>query len=611
MGARGSWRLVVGGAVMAWVLAGCFPHPPRPDVVDDVADVSDADSATSEGDTAQDSDGDADAAADTTADAGCTTPAECPDPGACHEATCTSGVCGSVIVGGACDDGDPCTLVDTCQAGSCVGSGRPDDTAGDWLLTIGGEGDERLAGVHATADGGVTVFGSFDASFSLGTDTEGHVTDLDLPAGEAGGAFIVEYDRDGQLRHGERIASATQALEMSNSAIHADGSMTIVGFWRGRLSVGTGPGAMTRESAEDGLFVIRLSRERAPIWFVGFTAPTSNLQTDLLLGFCSRDDGAIAVLPNFVGYLDIETPFDGTSIWAVPLLDPERIGLWTSVVILTPAGKIAATHTPESHDTASEELGVIGTACSFNDDGTFYASISLNGEIELSDGVFVHGSPRENPSPVLMAWSSATRLAWYRHFATAFYGAITGIVDAGDGPIIAVSDSRSATLAGESGDVPIPLWNGPALVALTPDGAFRWLTGLFTPDRFYFDSLTWNGHVLRGLGVQRDYVVFGDSSPPVTVGLDGSSQRPLTEAAFEPSTGKPLAALALARSDVFPQTEWPQGRRFVAESAAGTFVGSDFSSTMYGVRRVVAHGVRDAFIMRVNSAGGLDCAAPP
>ncbi len=51
----------------------------------------------------------------------CQTAADCPAPDQCHDATCTEGVCGTTpLTGQACDDGDRCTVNDTCVAGACV-----------------------------------------------------------------------------------------------------------------------------------------------------------------------------------------------------------------------------------------------------------------------------------------------------------------------------------------------------------------------------------------------------------------------------------------------------------------------------------------------------------
>jgi hypothetical protein len=54
----------------------------------------------------------------------CRSRADCPEPtDQCHTASCLLGVCGeTVLIGQACDDGDPCTTGTTCQAdGSCGG----------------------------------------------------------------------------------------------------------------------------------------------------------------------------------------------------------------------------------------------------------------------------------------------------------------------------------------------------------------------------------------------------------------------------------------------------------------------------------------------------------
>ena len=61
---------------------------------------------------------------------------QCHDLGTCNPST---GVCSSPAKpdGNACDDGDPCTITDTCVAGTCVGSGSAPDTDGDGVCDPG------------------------------------------------------------------------------------------------------------------------------------------------------------------------------------------------------------------------------------------------------------------------------------------------------------------------------------------------------------------------------------------------------------------------------------------------------------------------------------------
>jgi hypothetical protein len=59
---------------------------------------------------------------------GCTANAECNDLNPCTDDTCDvgTGVCQHSSNTNGCDDGNPCTAVDQCSAGQCVGSGAPD-----------------------------------------------------------------------------------------------------------------------------------------------------------------------------------------------------------------------------------------------------------------------------------------------------------------------------------------------------------------------------------------------------------------------------------------------------------------------------------------------------
>ncbi len=103
------------------------------DTTQDVADAGATDAAAG-----SDAGADAGADADATADTGvgpdaisgdlagaCGSPADCPKPDQCQQATCVGGQCGTApLASGKCDDGEPCTLGDSCQAGVCKpGSG--------------------------------------------------------------------------------------------------------------------------------------------------------------------------------------------------------------------------------------------------------------------------------------------------------------------------------------------------------------------------------------------------------------------------------------------------------------------------------------------------------
>src|SRR5690606_34639745 len=71
----------------------------------------------------------------------CTPLSQCHEAGVCNPAT---GLCSEPLKanGSPCDDSDPCTLTDTCQAGSCFGSGAPDDASNDWAKRIHGTNGE-------------------------------------------------------------------------------------------------------------------------------------------------------------------------------------------------------------------------------------------------------------------------------------------------------------------------------------------------------------------------------------------------------------------------------------------------------------------------------------
>ncbi|MFO0749029.1 MAG: hypothetical protein U1F43_25695 [Myxococcota bacterium] len=76
---------------------------------------------------------------------------ECHVAGTCNPSTglCTDPEASDTT---SCDDGDYCTVTDTCDAGACFGSGRPDDAPTDWVV---GTTPVTVYGVVPSTGGGV------------------------------------------------------------------------------------------------------------------------------------------------------------------------------------------------------------------------------------------------------------------------------------------------------------------------------------------------------------------------------------------------------------------------------------------------------------------------
>jgi hypothetical protein len=72
---------------------------------------------------------------------GCTTDLDCDDGSPCTDDKCASNACTHTPVAAVttCDDADDCTVLDHCDAGSCVGSPRDDDKDGHGSVACGGD----------------------------------------------------------------------------------------------------------------------------------------------------------------------------------------------------------------------------------------------------------------------------------------------------------------------------------------------------------------------------------------------------------------------------------------------------------------------------------------
>ena len=105
------------GSSDAGAIGGDATADAATDAATDAAEVADANAEIDGGSATDGSFGDATGA--------CLSPADCPKPEPCQKATCTAGKCGVEFLStGKCDDDEPCTLGDNCQAGACKpGSG--------------------------------------------------------------------------------------------------------------------------------------------------------------------------------------------------------------------------------------------------------------------------------------------------------------------------------------------------------------------------------------------------------------------------------------------------------------------------------------------------------
>jgi hypothetical protein len=79
---------------------------------------------------------------------GCSADVDCDDTSPCTDDKCVSNACTHTPVAAvtSCDDGNDCTVLDHCDAGSCVGSPRDDDKDGHGAVACGGDDcDDEVA----------------------------------------------------------------------------------------------------------------------------------------------------------------------------------------------------------------------------------------------------------------------------------------------------------------------------------------------------------------------------------------------------------------------------------------------------------------------------------
>ncbi|MCB9734052.1 MAG: hypothetical protein H6745_15755 [Deltaproteobacteria bacterium] len=344
--------LVVVGVGAA--LAGCFPDPPEKGTDAD-ADTAAVDTAAAGDDVAPDTaraDGAADDGEDTAIDArdaadaaetdvGCETPAECPAPGPCQEATCADGVCGAKAAAGTCDDGDPCTLVDTCQDGVCVGSGVPDDTAGDWLQSFDGDGDDAVVGVTFGADDAVTVvLETSSTSLAFGTDPDGSPVAVERPASAAHYLVSLRMTAYGAPLTATVLASA-DALGAVAVTGHDGGRFTVAGAWTGTLGLGDD----TASATTPAVFLARFAASGQLVWRADVPAVEDDA-TDLAflpVALTGTPDGGVWLAVSKVGGFSLVGATSNAAIPDLNVTEAQGHVFQAGIFRVSPTGTVTGT----------------------------------------------------------------------------------------------------------------------------------------------------------------------------------------------------------------------------------------------------------------------------
>ncbi|PIE65013.1 MAG: hypothetical protein CSA24_02915, partial [Deltaproteobacteria bacterium] len=148
----------------------------------------------------------------------------------CQQVT---GTCAPVATnhGGPCDDGDACTATDVCRAGQCVGSGLPDDSAGDWTVVSASPNGVSVYDVAPDGAGGLWALLGYGDSLRLGPTDGGGELQLDNNSTTWPRAFAVaHYSADGTLTNLRRVARSRDRILGGQIAASGDGGFTI--GWR-------------------------------------------------------------------------------------------------------------------------------------------------------------------------------------------------------------------------------------------------------------------------------------------------------------------------------------------------------------------------------------------
>lgn len=114
----------------------------------------------------------------------CDAVSDCHLPGSCDPET---GACSTPtrLDGSGCDDGNACTLVDTCRLGRCVGTGKPEIVDDVFVLARNDDGVVELGGLVATRSGTWTAIWSKGGVSELHHDDvrSSVLSDSDVPCG--------------------------------------------------------------------------------------------------------------------------------------------------------------------------------------------------------------------------------------------------------------------------------------------------------------------------------------------------------------------------------------------------------------------------------------------
>jgi hypothetical protein len=408
------------------------------------------------------------------------------------------------------------------------GAGNGGGTKKEWAKAFGAGGHQHLRALASDNLGNVIAAGSFDGVLDPGTG----------PLDQTGlrSAFVLKLTPKGKVLWSQTFTADDCAAEAI--AIGSANEVLVTGSVKGSLHVGGAPMA-----SSDGIFVVKLDGDGAPIWVKTY-GTSAGKQADRGLSIAALPDGGAVVGGSFAGSLTIGMPVPADHGVFVAALSSTGDGAWAMAIDGT--------------------TGVVAAGA----DGRVLAATNTDGG---GMGVNAFG-PGGTPG-------------WGHKYAP---GTINALALDAAGNALLVGSTTTADFGG--GPLPSPLPNGEGfLVSLDPNGKHRYTRGLpFDTTQSNAVALTVDsaGHV----AVTGSYVHKVDASTVIQSAF---------LATFD-QAGAPLASHTFGPSDGFGGAVTQAGWGLAPAPAGGLYFGGDFFTQIdVAGKSLQGDGTADVFVARL------------
>ncbi len=532
-------------------------------------------------------------------------PKPCPAVSQCHgTGTCdpSDGQCSApkLADGVPCDDDDPCTTSDQCQAGACVGGAPPIDSTGDWTIGMGGSGDDTIRGLALDPNGNIFAIGDYSsATMTMGVFGSGNNAMLTKLASQAAAGFVLQYSLTGHVVSARRVAGSATSLSLYGIDLLPDGSRAIVGTADGATTLGSGSSSSSIGDGTSVMFASRLSIADALIWagtgqgalpLTVSASPTSVYWSGINAAGSDSvfdvGDGTTSSLPvGSSGFVASTNSVGGLLAWTAPIQTSGFGALLTDTAVLPDGGLVVA-----------------GNFCKTSVFGTGLAAVSLSptGQCDglaaryAGDGTLVWVRSIGGPTDAF-----ATSVAVLGGDAIAVGGMVTGAarVAAPEGQLAVLPDGVS-----DDADA--------IVVAFDLDGNVLWSDrGVGTGPSWLYDLASRGGRV-SAVGSVSGVADFGSGSAKGLVTEPDSSGEPSLFALQYTDSGQLLWAAKVSGPGEVSVAVTESPRVATHEGGAVTMSGNFRKTTTLGSttkNSFAPKGGSDMFLLHVNSADGLQC----